>query len=111
MRRKFLAEQPAVERLRHDGAAGDGGARHVAAIVRVLSARQELHVGSCAQVVDRCWPGLKIGVPKFAVGRSHRSGRQIAVRLLAAIVEAGGRLWLFPGIQSVPAEVDPVPPT
>src|SRR4029453_15788753 len=70
--------------------AGRGGARDCAAIVRVLSTRQELHVGSGTQVVNRSRAGQKIGVPELAVGRLANQRTQVKVGLFAAIVEAGG---------------------
>jgi hypothetical protein len=87
---KIRAEQAPVERLWHDRASGDSGARHVAPIIRVLSARQELHVGSGTQVINRSRAGQKIGVPELAIGRLANQCTQVKVGLFAAIVESGG---------------------
>ena len=86
---EFRTEEPAVKRLGHYGAAGDGGARHVAAIVRVGSAGKKLHVGAGTQVIDRRWSGLKIGVPQFAIGGLPDQRVQVKIGLFAAIAETG----------------------
>ena len=75
---EIRAQQAAVERFRHDGAAGNRRARHVAAVIRMRPARKELHIGACAKIVDRGRPGLQIGVAQIAIGRLPDQRRQIA---------------------------------
>ncbi len=94
---KIPVEQTTVEGLRHNRAAGQCGARHIAAIVWVFAARNELHVGSCTQIIDHYWPGAKIGISQFAIGPLPDQCAQISIGLFCAVIESGGTALIVAG--------------
>jgi hypothetical protein len=65
------------------------GTFHVAAIIRMPSARHELHVGGALQIVDRGRPGSQKRRAQLAARGVSNQRVQIFLGLFGAVVEAG----------------------
>ncbi len=76
------AEQASVKRLRNDGAAGDRGAFHIAAIIRMPAARQEFDLGVLLQPVDDGRSAPQKRRAQIAARSRCRSARPDKLRLV-----------------------------
>ncbi len=85
---KVRTEQTAVKRLGNDRATGNRCTRHVAAVIRMLSARKKPHLRAGGQVIDHFRPTLEKRAPERAVVFPDQC-IEIAVRLLRAVGESG----------------------
>ena len=109
--REVLAEQPPVERQRCERAAGERAAGLVGVIVRDGAAARGISPPSALRD-SRAPPVPPRGRPRAC--SSARGPISASRKRRASSMESGtpSRLaWLDPGIHTVPAEVDVVPPT
>src|SRR6185312_14859305 len=84
------AEQPPVERLWNDRASEHAGTRQVAAVVRMLAARNELHVAARREIIDRLRTGRQKGRAQLATRGADDERVEIAFGRRRAIVETRG---------------------